>query len=152
MITNQYSNQFDRYLIYVDDMAPRDPSAFSVFEQRFLSGQPQLNPVLRALVEVFVRMWDLYDPLCANGIICGAFDLITSTCMQPELERQPLIRGTQRFPWFLRDLTGDANGYALMTFTKSIGVDMMAFVQVLDDMNFWICLTNDLLSSVALSP
>ena len=143
---------FDRYLIYVDDMAPRDPSTFSAFEQRFLSGQRQLDPVLDALVEVLMRLWDLYDPLCANSIIAATFEFFTSTCIEPELETLSLIQGTQRFSWYMRERTGVATAFGLMMFTKSTGVHMMEFIQAIPDMNFWICLTNDLLSSVSLPP
>lgn len=137
---------FNWYLIYVDDMAHKDPSSFSVFEQRFLRGQPQLNPVLDALIDVLLRMWDLYDPLCANSIIASTFEYFTSTCIEPDIERLPLIRGTQRFSWFVRERTGVATAFALMMFTKSTQIDMMEYIQAMPDMNFWICLTNDVLS------
>ncbi|KAF8576474.1 terpenoid synthase, partial [Ramaria rubella] len=134
------------FLIYVDDMAPKDPSTFSVFEQRFLRGQPQLNPVLDALVEVLLCMWELYDPFCANYIVASTFEFLTATCLEPELETLPLIQGAQRFPWFIRNGTGVATAFACMIFTKSGRFDIMKYVRAIPDMNFWIALTNDVLS------
>ena len=140
-----------RYILYVDDMAPKDPGPFRVFQQRFLNGQPQLNPVLDALVGVMMRFWDLYDPLCANSIIAFTFEFVTSTSMQTDLEKLSLVRGTQRFPMFLRDRTGASIPYALLMFTKSTQIDLMEYFQALPDMNFWINIVNDILSSVSLS-
>ena len=131
-------------------MAPSHPSTFSVFEQRFLSGRPQLDPVLNALAKVLIRLWDLYDPLCANSIVASTFEFFTSTCIEPELKTLSLIQGAQRFSWHMRERTGAGWAYSLFMFTKSTGIDMMAFIQAIPDMSFWICLTNDLLSSVSL--
>ena len=129
-------------------MAPKDPNTFMVFQQRFLSGQPQLNPVLDALGETLTRLWDLYDPLCANSIIVSVFEFLTATCMEPKLERLPRIRSTQRFPWFIRERNGVGVAYALFMFAKSSRTDIMEFIQAIPDMNFWIDATNDLMSSV----
>ncbi|KAF8511697.1 isoprenoid synthase domain-containing protein [Gautieria morchelliformis] len=134
------------YLFYVDDMAPKDPSPFCAFQQRFISGQPQLDPVLDALAGVLMRMWDLYDPLCANSIIAGTFEFVTINCLELDMKKLPLIRGTERFPWFVRDRTGGGTPFALMAFTKSTKIDMMEFIQAIPDINFWISLTNDMLS------
>jgi Trichodiene synthase (TRI5) len=141
----------DRYHIYVDDMAPKDPTNFIGFEERFLSGQPQLDPVLDALVEVLMRMWDFYDPFCANSIIVSSFEFFSSTCLEPDLERLPVVQGTERFSWYLRERTGVAVAFSLMTFTKSSRINTMAFVQAVPDMTFWICVSNDLFSWVIVS-
>ncbi|KAF8584202.1 terpenoid synthase [Ramaria rubella] len=137
---------FNWFLIYADDMAPRDPSTFGVFEQRFLRGQPQLNPVLDALVEVLLRTWELYDPFCANYIVLSAIEFFTATCLEPELETLPLIQGAHRFPWFIRSGSGIATAFGCMMFTKSNKIDIMKYVRVIPDMNFWIAVTNDVLS------
>ena len=141
----------NRYLMYVDDMAPKDTSTFNVFEQRFLSGQPQLNPVLDALVKVLMHMWDIFDPICANSIAAATFEFVTSSCLEPELERLPLVRGIQRFSWFLRARTGVAIPFSLFNFPKSTRLGLMEYIQAMADMDFWASITNDLISSVFLS-
>jgi Trichodiene synthase (TRI5) len=141
---------FDRYCIYVDDMAPRDPSSFSGFQQRFLSGQPQLTPILDAFASVLLRMWDLYDPLCANTIITAALRLVTISCIEPEIEKLPLVQGAQRFSWFVRQHDGVGPAYALMSFTRSTQINIVNYFHAVPEMDRWICLTNDILSSVPL--
>ncbi|KAF8480571.1 isoprenoid synthase domain-containing protein [Gautieria morchelliformis] len=134
------------YSVYVDDMAPKNPSSFIEFEQRFLSGRPQLDPVLDAFASVLLRMWDLYDPLCANSIIIAAFELINISCIEPEIEKLPLVRGAEQFSWFVRQRDGLGPAYALMSFTKSSQINMMEYIQAVPVMDRWICLTNDILS------
>ncbi|KAF8523930.1 isoprenoid synthase domain-containing protein [Hysterangium stoloniferum] len=138
---------YNWYLIYVDDMSTTDPVALNEFEQRFLRGQPQLNPVLTALIETLMNMWDLYDPLSVNSIISATFEFITSNCIEPELEKtMPPVEGFQRFPWFVREKSGVAAAFTLQIFTKSKNFAMMEILKVLPDIYYWIDLTNDLLS------
>ncbi|KAF8523967.1 isoprenoid synthase domain-containing protein [Hysterangium stoloniferum] len=137
---------YNWYGIYVDDILSTDPLALKEFGKRFLSGQPQLNPVLTALTEVLMNMWDLYDPLFVNSIIAGVFEFITSNCIEPELGNMPLAEGVHRFAPFMRDKSGGAAGYALQIFTKSRNVTMMETLQALPDIYYWMNLTNDLLS------
>ena len=135
----------------MDDKAPKDPIPFRAFQQRFLSGEPQLNPVLDALVDALMRTWDLFDPLCANSIIAFTFEFVTSTSMQADVEKLSLSRGAQRFSWFFRERSGVPTSYTLFMFAKSTQIDIMEYFQAIADMNFWMCLVNDILSSVSLS-
>jgi len=137
---------FNWFMIYIDDMASKDPAPFSVFESRFLSGKPQLDPALDTLVEVLLRMWEKYDPLSANTQIASVFEFITSSCIEPDVETLSLIRGGQRIPWFMRERTGLGTGYALMAFPKTRKIHILDYIQGIPDMNFWIAVTNDLLS------
>lgn len=130
-------------------MSSRDTSPFVVFEERFLRRMPQLNPVLEALVDVLLRIYDQYESTTANYIMNATFNFVNSTCMEPEIERLPLMRGVVRFPWFLRDQTGVAIGFGLMLFPKSKDIGVTDYIQALPDMNFWISATNDMLSSVS---
>jgi hypothetical protein len=135
-------------LIYIDDMSSRDVGPFAVFEQRLLRGLPQLNAVLDALADVLFRMCDQYETPTANSILTATFEFVNSTCIEPDIETLPLVRGCTRFPWFLRDRTGVAIAFALMLFPKSKRIGVTDYIQALPDMNFWISVTNDLLSCV----
>jgi hypothetical protein len=129
-------------------MVSRDSTPCSQFEERFLRGQPQLDPVLDALSDVLLSMMKQYDSLCANTIIAAVFEFVTFCCIEPEVEALPLIRGAQRVPWFLRERTGVAAAFALMIFPKTRKINLLEYIQAMPDMNFWISVTNDLLSCV----
>lgn len=109
---------------------------------------PQLDPVLEALVEVLLRICDQYDTQTANFILTATFNYLNSTCLEPEIETKTLTRGAVRFPWFFRDRTGLSLAFAHMLFPKSQGIGLADYIQVLEDMNFWICGVNDILSCV----
>ncbi|GJJ15977.1 hypothetical protein Clacol_010256 [Clathrus columnatus] len=127
-------------------LTAKDPTPFREFASRLLRGQQQLDPILTALTETLGRMWDSYDPLTASAIFNDTLSYVTGTCIEPELHRLPLVQGIDRFSWYIRDLTGASNAYGLFPFTKNGNFNMLNVVQALPSMNFWICLTNDLLS------
>ncbi|KAH9965489.1 isoprenoid synthase domain-containing protein [Russula dissimulans] len=138
--------QYTWYLIYVDDVAPRNPTPFVAFQHHFLHNLPQLDPVLDALADVLHLMYDHYDAVFANTIISGTFDYITVTCMEPVVESFTLTPNVARFPWFFRSRTGVAIPYGLFSFPKSRNPDIGVTLQILPTMDFWIAATNDFLS------
>jgi hypothetical protein len=137
---------YNWFLIYVDDVASKNVAPVGAFEQRFLRGLPQLDPVLNALTEVLFALCDQYDTLAANVILSATFDFMNSSCMEPAMESVPLIRDAAHFPWYLRDQTGIGKAFALFPFTKTRRIAITEYIQALPDMNYWISAVNDLLS------
>jgi hypothetical protein len=135
----------------VDDKASKDVAAFGDFEQRFLRGLPQLEPVLTVFAEVIIALCDQYDTLIANAILTATFEFVNSNCMEPAIESVPLIRDAGRFPWYLRDQTGIGKAYALMAFPKTRKLPITDYIQAVPDMNYWIAAINDFLSYVSSS-
>ena len=129
-------------------MSPKDIATFSVFEQRFLRGLPQLDPVLNVFAEVIISLCDQYDTLVANVILTATFEFFNSNSMEITFESLPLIRDAGRYPWYLRDQSGVGKVYALMAFAKSMKIDITDYVQAVPDMNYWFSAVNDFLSSV----
>ncbi|KAF9458808.1 isoprenoid synthase domain-containing protein, partial [Collybia nuda] len=134
------------FIIYIDDTSPGDVNPFVVFGPRFFSQTQQLDPVLDAFVDILQRICDQYEPATANYILASAFNYISSTCIEPEIEAHAVVPGVIRFPWFIRGQTGISLAFALMLFPKSKGVSAVQYIQVLDEMNFWISGVNDLMS------
>ncbi|KAF8220530.1 terpenoid synthase [Tricholoma matsutake] len=137
---------YNWFIIYVDDKASKDVAAFSAFEQRFLRGLPQLEPVLTVFAEVIISLCEHYDTLTANAILTATFEFVNSNCMEPAIESVPLIRDAGRFPWYLRDQTGIGKAYALMAFPKTRKLPFTDYIQAVPDMNYWIATVNDFLS------
>jgi hypothetical protein len=132
----------------VDDRAAKDVAPFAVFEQRFLRGLPQLDPVLTAFADVILSLYDHYDVFVANTILTATFDFVNSSCMEPTVESLPLIREAEDFPWYLRDQTGIGKAFTLFMFTKSSKVAITDYIQAIPNMNYWISSVNDFLSFV----
>ena len=98
--------------------------------------------------ESIVSLCDQYDTLAANVILTSSFEFINSMRMEQAIESVPLIGNAGSFPWFLRDQTGGGKAYAFMVFPKSKNLAITDYMQAVPDMNYWISVTNDLLSSV----
>lgn len=62
----------------MDDQASKDVVAFGSFEQCFIRGLPQLEPVLAVFAEVIIALCDKYDTLAANAILTANFEFINS--------------------------------------------------------------------------
>ena len=137
-------------MVYIDDMVSKDPTPVVAFQERFLRRQPQLDPVLDAAAEVFMRIYQYYDAYAANCIITSALEFLTFFSVEAKIQELPLVRKAYRFPWFLRERTGVAEGFAFLMFPKRLGVDIMEYIQAMPDMVIWIDLANDLLSYVYL--
>lgn len=133
--------------MYVNDTASKNVAAFSAFEQRFLRGLPQLEPVLAVFAEVIISLCDQYDTLATSNILSATFGFISSNCMKPAIESVPLIRDAGRFPWYLRDqTTGIGKAFALMAFPRTKELPVTDYIRALPDMNYWIVAVNDFLS------
>jgi hypothetical protein len=148
-----YISTYDKHVhrrlaIYIDDRAPKDVAPFAVFQQRFLRGLPQLDPVLTAFADVIMSLYDHYDFFVMNTILTATFDFINSSCMEPTVESLPLIREARSFPWYLRDQTGIGKAFTLFMFTKSSKVAITDYIQAIPNMNYWISCVNDFLSFV----
>jgi len=141
---------FYRMLLYIDDMAAKNPAPYLDFQRRYIRGLPQLDPVLDTFVECFTSIYELYDPPFANFIISSAVEFITASCIESSIEAFTPLNRPARFPWFLRSRTGVSISYALMMFTKSGNHDFSACFRALPDMEYSIAATNDLLSYVVI--
>ena len=133
----------------MDDKASKDVAAFGSFEQRFVRGLQQLEPVLSVFAEVIIALCDNYETLAANAILTATFEFVNSSCMELAIESVALIQDAGRFPWYLRDQTGIGKAYALMAFPKSKKLPITDCIQAVPDVNFWIAAINDFLSSVS---
>ena len=139
-----------RYLLYVDELAPINAAPIIAFKGRLLRRQPQLDPVLNALPAIFARFYDLYEPFPADLMFSSFLEFISGTALEPQTKNLPLVRCADRFPLYLRELSGIGEAYAHMIFPKRLGVSIVEYIEAVPDMVIWIDLSNDLLSSVSL--
>ncbi|KAG6824499.1 hypothetical protein H0H92_006698 [Tricholoma furcatifolium] len=126
--------------------APKNVETYITFEERFLRNLPQLDPALQGLADVLRSMHDYYPVFFANSIINATFEFVAGTCLEPAFEKVDVSTTSTRFPWFLRDRTGVAVAFALMLFPNSQKVEYAACFSAMADMDYWISITNDLLS------
>jgi len=133
-------------LLYIDDVAPKNPAPCIDFQRRYVQGLPQLDPVLDTFAETFTSMYDIYDPLFANFIITSALEYTAVSCVETYIETFTPVHRPSRFPWFLRSRSGASISFAMMMFPKSGNHDFSACLRAMPDMDYSIGLTNDFFS------
>jgi hypothetical protein len=84
---------FTFFMIYIDDRSSRGtPAPYAAFQQKYVTSQPQLDPVLDHFADCLGDMWSFYDAFTANSIVTSALDFL-SGCV---LERYVLLIGRHR--------------------------------------------------------
>lgn len=104
----------------------------------------------QAFAKILQRAYDLYDPLVANLIVNGSFNLLTSTALVAregikDKQFNP-SKGGNYFPWYIRERDGVGEAYAWFTFPKRQFPNLDIPIEAIEDMTRFIAFVNDVLS------
>jgi hypothetical protein len=87
----------------------------------------ELDPVLDALADVLLYLWNRYQPICASSIVLAMSQFVTYSRIELELNRLPLIHNAQRFTWFVHDRIGISEPHAVMAYTITRKLDIIPY-------------------------
>ncbi|KAJ6459594.1 isoprenoid synthase domain-containing protein [Mycena sanguinolenta] len=134
------------FFFYIDDIASEQ--SLEDYQRLFLQGCPQEDPVLVHLNQVLGRMYDYWDPICANLIGCAALECLSGTLLEnrPEISKMAVRPSAISWPKYLRAMSGVGPGYSCAIFPKQTHHDISAYIQILPDIGDYFCLANDVLS------
>ncbi|KAJ7744106.1 isoprenoid synthase domain-containing protein [Mycena metata] len=134
------------FAFYIDDNPDR--AVLEDYQRRVLLGLPQEESPVQHLHEVLGGLYQHWDPFCANAMSCAALEFITATVLEVRTEVSEMtVRPTAtRWPGYLRAKSGMAPGFSCAAFPTSGHPDISSYIQVLPDMDDYICLVNDILS------
>ncbi|KAF7367637.1 Terpenoid synthase [Mycena sanguinolenta] len=134
------------FFFYIDDIASEQ--SLEDYQRRFLLGFPQEDPVLVHLNTTLGRMYNYWDPICANLIGCAALECLSGTLLEnrPEISKMAVRPGAISWPKYLRTMSGVGPGYSCAIFPKQTHRDISAYIQILPDIGDYFCLANDVLS------
>ncbi|KAH9478367.1 Monoterpene synthase 25 [Psilocybe cubensis] len=107
-----------------------------------ISEDKVLNDLRRCLADAY-RLW---DDIPANGITVSGLESVNGCLIEKLLCGMPISPDAGRWPDFLRLKTGAGHAYAYMIFPKELGVEVATYIQAVDDIALFICLTNNILS------
>jgi hypothetical protein len=80
-------------------------------------------------------------------MIRATMNFVTCCCLETSVNKDlALVPNNSRFAWFLREGSGVAMPFSTFGFTKAKGMSAGDYIQVIPDMEYWVCLTNDLFS------
>ncbi|KAJ7241640.1 isoprenoid synthase domain-containing protein [Mycena rebaudengoi] len=134
------------FFFYIDDCA--SPSALAAFHQHILLGSPQKDVPLRHFNEVLGSLYQHWDPICANSMVAAALEFVSGNVLESRKDISEMrVRPTaSSWPQYLRAKTGMAPGFSNAIFPKQAHPDLSAYIQIIPDIDDWMCLVNDILS------
>ncbi|KAI0343534.1 terpenoid synthase [Trametopsis cervina] len=134
-------------------------SAMEEFIPRFLSGTPQLSPLLDMLADNLRHMTDYYHSTSASGIITSTLEFMNATLLERDANNMVISKGATMYTRYIRAQNGIGQAYALFIWDKFNFPDMTSYVPAIPtvptvyanviifrDAVTWICFANDILS------
>ncbi|KAF9542009.1 terpenoid synthase [Agrocybe pediades] len=137
-------------VLYVDDVEYNQaPERLESFQRSIIdvTAEPE-SEFLRTFRKHLAEFYRLFEPSAANGISLCGMEFIQGSFLEqmPKIQSMKLTTASTSWPKFLRRKTGSSIAYAYMLFPKEVNVDITVYIQVIDDMTFFIDLLNDILS------
>ncbi|KAJ8515776.1 hypothetical protein ONZ45_g6826 [Pleurotus djamor] len=142
--TKKYIALYTSLAVYIEDVYKDDPSLINGFNQDFIMNRPQKTSVLQAF-DICIRESSAYfSPLQANLIVSSTLNFMVSISVEHMIESIQISPSADKFPEFVRGLSGIAFSYAIFIFPRAVPMD--AFMQAIPSMSHYINHTNDVLS------
>ncbi|KAJ8515779.1 hypothetical protein ONZ45_g6825 [Pleurotus djamor] len=142
--TKKYIALFTSLAVYIEDVYKDDPSLINGFNQDFIMNRPQKTSVLQAF-DICIRESSAYfSPLQANLIVSSTLNFMVSISVEHMIESIQISPSADKFPEFVRGLSGIAFSYAIFIFPRAVRMD--AYMQAIPSMSHYINHTNDVLS------
>ncbi|KAJ8518909.1 hypothetical protein ONZ45_g4089 [Pleurotus djamor] len=139
---------FTWFMLYIDDSADVMATSLMAFQERYLAGKTQVDPVLGKFAELLLTAYEHWEPLTANSLIAAALEYVTGTALEAGdgIRSFKFDENTTKFSYFLRMKTGVAQAYTMMLFPKQENPHRWDYMPSVADISFFVDLTNDVLS------
>lgn len=140
------TNLWLRFFFYIDDASAQP--YLEDFQRRQMLGLPQVHPPFTHFLRILGDLYTYWDPVCANAMICSAFEFVSGTILEGRKEIKEMKPSHEAVNWprYLRVKTGMAPGFSCMTFPRSLHPDVSTYIQALPDIEDFLGYANDILS------
>ncbi|KAJ6569367.1 hypothetical protein B0H19DRAFT_1257010 [Mycena capillaripes] len=134
------------FFFYIDDVA--DKLSLEDYQRRLLLEYPQEDPVLGHFHHVLGRLYDYWDPVCANSMACAALEFLSGTILgnRPDITPMAACPSAPNWPKYLREKSRMAPGFACAVFPVLTHPNISTYIQTLPDIADYFYLANDILS------
>ncbi|KAF4601352.1 terpene cyclase [Pleurotus pulmonarius] len=130
--------------VYIEDVYTDQPDVVNTFNHNFVTRQPQQTAVLRALDKLLGETSKYFDAVQANLITSSTLNFMTSIAIEHAVNKLNITAGADKFPQFLRGLSGISCAYCLFIFPKDVHLN--TYIQAMPSMMDYINHMNDVLS------
>jgi hypothetical protein len=93
--TRVFISLYTAFLVYVDDAFERNVERVSVFIERFVRKEKQLDPVLDGLASFLLSIPDHYEPVVASIILTATLNLINASTLEFQTQTMKVVEFTQ---------------------------------------------------------
>ncbi|KAJ7792473.1 isoprenoid synthase domain-containing protein [Mycena olivaceomarginata] len=123
------------FFFYIDDCAEK--LSLQDYQRRLLLGQLKDTSALAH-----------FHKFCANAMVCAAFEFMSGTILETreEVSTMQISSTATSWPKYFRAKTGMAPGFSYAIFPKDTHPNIATYIQVLPDIDDYMCLVNDILS------
>ncbi|KAG1899695.1 isoprenoid synthase domain-containing protein [Suillus fuscotomentosus] len=130
----------------IDDKVVRGEDMIDVyhFNERFVSCQPQGDPILNALDVILREIASLHSPLVSSLITASTLNFMVANCLDFETEDMQISPKAPLYPEYSRLLSGLVDGYVLFIFPSMLPTT--EYIQCMPDLRIVVNHTNDILS------
>ncbi|RDL37362.1 uncharacterized protein BP5553_04795 [Venustampulla echinocandica] len=132
----------------LDDFTPEGMQDIEKFVPRLCTGEQQPTNVLRGLAQLMLEVHDHWSPVPANLIISSCLNFVTSAIIEHKrlVRRETQFRSGKAWAYYLRNLDGLGDAFAIFTFPSALYPDTSKFLQAIPDMAMYIVFANDIIS------
>ncbi|KAF9257260.1 terpenoid synthase, partial [Marasmius fiardii PR-910] len=136
---------FTALAVSLDDVFYSNHKVMEGFNERFVKGLVQNDPVLDALAKSMLETFKYYGHIQSNMLVTSVLDFMTSMMVDLEMRKvTPNLNQTAGFAAYLRNISGVQVAYAMFVFPKDI--DVGVYIQYLPQIAIYINYMNDILS------
>lgn len=150
VVVQGYVGLFTWLVVQYDDIVGQNDemAEAQLFHQRFFKGETQPNNLLEGLATLLREAHDLFDPVMANLLQISALKFLTCNLLERHDGFQNLVvtRAGEKFPDFIRDLSGINVAYAVFCYPKELYPDVGQYLEAIPDMARVIDISNDVMS------
>ncbi|KAF9259671.1 terpenoid synthase [Marasmius fiardii PR-910] len=133
---------FTALAVTLDDVFYNNHKVMEGFNEQFVKGLVQNNPILDALAKIVFDTFKYYGHIQSNMVVTSIFDFITS--LMVDLEMCKSLNQTAGFAAYWQKISSVQVAYAMFVFPKDI--DVGVYIQYLPQMAIYINCMNDILS------
>ncbi|KAJ8519155.1 hypothetical protein ONZ45_g3896 [Pleurotus djamor] len=134
--TKKYIALYTSLAVYIEDVYKDDPSLINGFNQDFIMHRPHKTPILQAFDTCIREASAYFGPLETNLIVSSTLNFMVSISVEYMIESVQISPSADKFPDFVRGLSGLAISYAIFIFPRAVPMD--AYMQAIPALSHYI--------------
>jgi len=113
----------------MDDCTNKDNLlALATFQQRYLTNQPQVDPLFDYFTAHLNKLWEYFHPIAANAAVSAYVDFASACYLESMTEGMNISPAAAHYPDYVRLKSGIADFYAFVIWPAAQFPDIRTYV------------------------